>query len=76
MRVGGVGVPARGYEAQDCLVELNADLYLPRLTDRVDPERPLDIGVDLIGQGAVKKVEEGFGLSNGVQCGPPIGVQS
>ena len=41
VRVGGVRLRARGDEAQDGVVVLDADLDVPRLADGVDPERPL-----------------------------------
>jgi hypothetical protein len=64
VRVGDKGLASRSNEPQDRLVELDADLHLSRLADRVDPERALDVGTDLVGKRPVEKVEEGFGLRN------------
>jgi hypothetical protein len=37
-------------------------LPIPVPTDRIDPERTLDVGTDLVGKGAVEQVEERLGL--------------
>src|SRR4029079_3848884 len=62
VRVGEVGLPARSDETQDCVLELDANLHLTRPPDRIDPERTLDVGSDLVGKGAVELVEERFVL--------------
>ena len=61
VRVRGVGLRPRGDEAQNGVLQLDADFDVPRLADRVDPERPLHLAADLVRQRAVEEGEEGLG---------------
>ena len=58
VRVGRVGLAARGDEAQDGVVVLDADLHVARLADRIDPERLVDVLADLVRQRPVEQREE------------------
>ena len=64
VRVGGVGLAALGDEAQDGVVELDADLDVPRLADGVDPERPLDVAARISSDSARSSRSK-----NGLGCG-------
>jgi hypothetical protein len=69
VRVGGVGLAAAGEDAQHLVFQPDADFHDVGGADRIDPEGPVDLLVDLLAQEVVEDREERLGAGGGQGIG-------